>query len=1110
MFRSNDNNVRADFVLSKSYLIKLQFFLFEIGHGFNKIKSKKKDDSVSSVEDSGSYEINACCLCHCCFDFTDRAGFFQKDREKDYSVCNPSEIKTIEYRSETNDNEQLNKDDILQSEDAFENTDQPQNDDVNKSEDKIETNDADKTKNDDIIKSEDKIGTNDSDKTKKDEIIKLDLCVDIEEKHDNSVSYNIITTTDATQAQPDGSHNSENFKRNIESCEGVESPKPISASCQLSKPEKNGDEIQSSDIISAVSSPQLLDVVSKEPALKASSEGDSEKQSIDDDEESSYFFRRNDPYLPESLYDPDNALVYCDTCDRLFHQKCHFVPLLQVPKGEWSCLICTSKISSTKTSINRKQKSRRKSSVFSENIFISPPDASVREDELKWEADPNVINAKSNLLCQWTSVRNETGKETSKLKRMLNQQLSSVRLAETALSTLTSTQQNRKHCYSAKTGKPSQELASSMLKFYSAKHKLRCQIQNINSIREVTPQYKRWNDLMAWVQLHQNDHTEFIKRVIFPFGLAYERRWEPRTPEYEQDMHENLLLENKQSGIPEEIHVVQSQSSTCIPCPQISVESTKTKAASHASQLPIEKYQEKSKKQEKIEPETPDSFSLDQLTCSLCLLGTTSDENDLVLCDGEGCYRAFHMKCVIPHITSDELEEQESWFCPWCSVVADWMYEVQCHWLGEDWEKKKLGYLMEKGDDNSASDSVESWEDVKDVFPESKWEYESALKIKRGDINDDTKRLITQVLGLEDYDKANSEEDDLDVDGNFDMYSYEVDRNIERKQMKKSSSIADEASNDDSSSTHSSQATLVEMSSMELEVGSDELAALSDVDLSEANSQTSKNDGSDADNVESGGNRRRSRRNRKSREVEPTDDDSSENRETPANDPGKMDENNILYGKRNRTPVDYRKLNDAIFGDWDEVAAANLDGGADYGIRARRKANKPGIKSRKRNSNLTDGKSMRPRTAKKLQHDASTKHISKANIHLDGICEEIPKSSKTTKGTEDSTKTKQKRIEKKSIEGTRKGTKDSTENEQKRIKEKTAEGTRKESKEDPAENEEKRIKEKSAKGTSKLARHKIKSKANGKLQSHPHTAGETSNGLTTSERRLARKRKVKK
>ena len=56
------------------------------------------------------------------------------------------------------------------------------------------------------------------------------------------------------------------------------------------------------------------------------------KLELEEDED--YYFGLDDPYLDgEKFYDRNNALVYCDTCNRLYHQKCHFVPLLVVPRG---------------------------------------------------------------------------------------------------------------------------------------------------------------------------------------------------------------------------------------------------------------------------------------------------------------------------------------------------------------------------------------------------------------------------------------------------------------------------------------------------------------------------------------------------------------------------------------------------------------------------------------------------------------------------------------------------------------------------------------------------------------------------------------------------------
>ena len=68
-------------------------------------------------------------------------------------------------------------------------------------------------------------------------------------------------------------------------------------------------------------------------------------------EETYYFTSVDDPYLDESLYDRHNALVYCDSCERLYHQKCHFVPLLVLPRGDWECLVCSQ---ATQDNVNSK------------------------------------------------------------------------------------------------------------------------------------------------------------------------------------------------------------------------------------------------------------------------------------------------------------------------------------------------------------------------------------------------------------------------------------------------------------------------------------------------------------------------------------------------------------------------------------------------------------------------------------------------------------------------------------------------------------------------------------------------------------------------------------
>ena len=60
--------------------------------------------------------------------------------------------------------------------------------------------------------------------------------------------------------------------------------------------------------------------------------------------------------------------------------------------------------------------------------------------------------------------------------------------------------------------------------------------------------------------------------------------------------------------------------------------------------------------------ETPPEDDADVENCNKCGKDTLPS-NQLLLCDGEGCSRAFHQKCLSPPL--DEVPEGE-WLCPRC------------------------------------------------------------------------------------------------------------------------------------------------------------------------------------------------------------------------------------------------------------------------------------------------------------------------------------------------------------------------------------------------------------------------------------------------------------
>jgi hypothetical protein len=60
---------------------------------------------------------------------------------------------------------------------------------------------------------------------------------------------------------------------------------------------------------------------------------------------------------------------------------------------------------------------------------------------------------------------------------------------------------------------------------------------------------------------------------------------------------------------------------------------------------------------------------IDQLSifCARCRGAESTDDNDIVLCDG-ACCRAYHECCLEPRLVAAELPEDEGWLCPGCDA----------------------------------------------------------------------------------------------------------------------------------------------------------------------------------------------------------------------------------------------------------------------------------------------------------------------------------------------------------------------------------------------------------------------------------------------------------
>lgn len=676
-----------------------------------------------------------------------------------------------------------------------------------------------------------------------------------------------------------------------------------------------------------------LDYSDRAAFFREDREEDYKQKSDDATSESSYFFGKEDPYLPESLWDANNALVYCDSCERMYHQKCHYVPIFSVPRGSWHCLYCVSQKQclpankpkkSKETNNGHKKRNKEplleffkqlhaanisipssfekddnsKSPSVRDLLFVSPPIPEVAEWEKRWEAASRFLKAST-----WHGA-------FSQIRNAISGQLATHRLAQAGLQTWTSTSHNF-HFF-----QNSQELHDTLIKMFGAQYRIRSWMLAIESCRSTWPGERMWQALLEWTKTYKKSHAEFVKRVIFPFGDKHPRRIEPKTPEY------RLHREEAEQSVPDQINIYAAA--------ETATKLTK-KAQTAAKQTLTDK-----------EKDDDSGITLDELVCCVCMENHATDENDLVLCDGRGCFRAYHQHCVKPAVSLSDNEDD--WFCPLCSGQADLLHYVQSGYMGDEWEQRRIqrhliaeemknsGKKRKNTEDIDDSSSLRSWADVNDVFPNAEADYPAAVMLRKGKKNAASNALVARVLGLDEDSNGQMEDgdDEIEEDEQFDLNSYQRKRMEERENARMAS---DNSSNDDT--TDSSAATLVEMSSVELEIDRAELAALSDNENDDMDGH-SKADGKSKN---ARGMRLRSKR-VYNNAVGYT-----------LGDIGKLDESNILDGKRGRAPVDYIVLNRSLFGDLSRDEAAEIDDGDDFVIKG------TSTKSRSRDSESTSASS---------------------------------------------------------------------------------------------------------------------------------------------------------
>lgn len=82
------------------------------------------------------------------------------------------------------------------------------------------------------------------------------------------------------------------------------------------------------------------------------------------------------------------------------------------------------------------------------------------------------------------------------------------------------------------------------------------------------------------------------------------------------------------------------------------------------------------------EADEENMVEVSHILCSACN-GEETDDNDILFCDREGCFRAYHQLCLQPPITLQDFDPEQDWFCWQCECLDDCL-DLISERLGEE------------------------------------------------------------------------------------------------------------------------------------------------------------------------------------------------------------------------------------------------------------------------------------------------------------------------------------------------------------------------------------------------------------------------------------------
>ncbi|RLN73093.1 hypothetical protein BBJ28_00003782 [Nothophytophthora sp. Chile5] len=135
------------------------------------------------------------------------------------------------------------------------------------------------------------------------------------------------------------------------------------------------------------------------------------------------------------------------------------------------------------------------------------------------------------------------------------------------------------------------------------------------------------------------------------------------------------------------------------------------------------------------DPQVPPLVMLAEVHCSRCGSTETEPDNDILLCDSQGCHRAYHQRCQTPWVmTADIPAGEEPWYCEVCLAVFECLKSI-----------------------NSAFSTT--YEAVKDLFPELEMAEQQATKSVSKDVESTEQQLDTGNAPVQEDDDEEEDED---------------------------------------------------------------------------------------------------------------------------------------------------------------------------------------------------------------------------------------------------------------------------------------------------------------------------------------------------------------